>query len=142
AGNFGVATAIAAQFSQPPDYVLRSNIDSSFSGAKVNMFSPTSPIGASAGMTLVGSNATMASGTNWGEEVYSIESLAGSAYTSATVTSVGGGKGFALGLSTLPLADANYTSIDFAIYADPTSSSLRAYESGTLAATLGTYAAG
>lgn len=36
AGNFGVAASIVAAVSQPPDYILRNDMSSTFSGAKVN----------------------------------------------------------------------------------------------------------
>ncbi|MCA0175241.1 MAG: hypothetical protein LCH73_02970 [Proteobacteria bacterium] len=38
AGNLGAATAIPATINQPPDYVLRTSIDSDFSGAKTNLY--------------------------------------------------------------------------------------------------------
>lgn len=36
AGNFGVAASIVAAVSQPPDYILRNDMNSDFSGTKVN----------------------------------------------------------------------------------------------------------
>lgn len=38
AGNYGTPGNVVASVSQPPDYILRSNIDSTFSGTKVNTF--------------------------------------------------------------------------------------------------------
>jgi hypothetical protein len=36
AGNVGVAASVSAYINQPPDYVLRANIDSTFTGANIN----------------------------------------------------------------------------------------------------------
>jgi hypothetical protein len=36
AGTYGAAVSVAANINQPPDYVLRANLDSSFAGTKVN----------------------------------------------------------------------------------------------------------
>jgi len=38
AGNIGTQTAITATINQPPDYVLRVSIDSTFTGTKTNMY--------------------------------------------------------------------------------------------------------
>lgn len=37
AGNVGTPSSVSAQVSQPPDYILRSNIDSTFTGTKTNL---------------------------------------------------------------------------------------------------------
>lgn len=37
AGNYGTPGSVSAQVSQPPDYVLKLNIDSTFSGTKTNL---------------------------------------------------------------------------------------------------------
>jgi hypothetical protein len=71
----------------------------------------------------------IAGGTGWNASVHSTESFKGGAAVSFVIDTAAS---FMVGLNTDPTADADYTSLDFAIYiAGPTT--LQVYESGSLA---------
>jgi len=83
-----------------------------------------------AGMLIQGDSVKKNTGTNgpWDAGVYSKAPIAGGCEASCVVPSVTT-NGYMLGLNTDPTTDANYTSLDFALYA--ASSTLEIYESGS-----------
>jgi hypothetical protein len=87
AGNLGAPAAVSATIGQPPDYVLRSNIDSTFTGIKTNLYLEAGKLIGPVSTTQTW--ATHFSGNGWatpadqvaaGFPLYAMPSLASGAY--------------------------------------------------------------
>ncbi len=90
--------------------------------------------------TIIGNSASKTGGTNltWDSQVFSLNAFTGGAYAEARIPSTTGLLMF--GLNTDPATDANFSSIDFAIYTN--GGTLSVYESNVAVGTYGTYSAG
>ena len=93
-------------------------------------------------VTVAGSNITKSGGSNtWGDAaVHSLEGLSGGAYVSARPGAAAMDAMF--GLNSDPVADNDYTSIDYAWYVASAGNQLIGYASGASLGTLSTWAVG
>ena len=93
----------------------------------------------SAGISIVGSKATVDSASSWNQQVYSKEGYTGGAFASARVD--GTAPNIMFGLNTDPTANASYSSLDFVVYID-SADEVRVYESNVSKGLKSTHAAG
>jgi hypothetical protein len=95
------------------------------------------------GVVVTGNSATKASGNpNWDSDAYSKDSFTGGAYASIAAADTTSRVMF--GLNSDPVTDSSYSSLDYALYFDTTTTPLvvSVYESGTFKASFGAWVAG